>query len=129
MSNSKLLATASSGENLELTRTNAKHLLWSFPQMIAHHTLGGCPLRTGDLLGSGTISSVSEHGNGGGSLLELSENGKKELKLNCSSGVAKRTFLLDGDTVTMRGFAFDGEKGGVGFGECVGRIECALSRG
>jgi fumarylacetoacetase len=119
---------ASSGKTLKLTRTNAKHLLWSFPQMIAHHTVGGCPLRTGDLLGCGTISSLSEHGDGGGSLLELSENGKKELELNGSSGVEKRTFLLDGDTVTIRGFAFDGGKGRVGFGGCVGRIESALSR-
>ncbi|OIW24586.1 Fumarylacetoacetase [Coniochaeta ligniaria NRRL 30616] len=117
-------------EAFKLTRTNAKHLLWSFPQMIAHHTVGGCPLRTGDLLGSGTISSVSELGDGGGSLLELSENGKKELGwTTASGGVQNRTFLLDGDTVTIRGFAFDDQIGRVGFGECIGRVEGALGRG
>jgi fumarylacetoacetase len=97
--------------------------------MIAHHTVGGCPLRPGDLLGSGTISSKSEQGNGGGSLLELSENGKRELEVQGADGVERRTFLQDGDTLTIRGFAFASDKGRVGFGECVGRIEGALSRG
>jgi fumarylacetoacetase len=96
--------------------------------MIAHHTVGGCPLRTGDLLGSGTISSLSELGDGGGSLLELSENGKKEIKWTASGGVEKRTFLQDGDAVILRGFAFNNRNGRVGFGQCTGRIEGALGR-
>ncbi|KAJ4287441.1 hypothetical protein N0V88_007714 [Collariella sp. IMI 366227] len=87
------------GDTTTIGRTSARHLIWSFPQMIAHHTLGGCPLRTGDLLGSGTIS-----GPGGlderGSLLEMTENGKKEILL---SGMDSRTFLKDGDTITLRG--------------------------
>lgn len=124
-----LVTVATPKQTFKLTRTNAKHLLWSFPQMIAHHTVGGCPLRTGDLLGSGTISSDSELGDGGGSLLELSKNGKQELEWTSSDGVEKRTFLLDGDTVTIRGFAFNSQNGRVGFGECSGRIESALSRG
>ncbi|KAK4442193.1 hypothetical protein QBC34DRAFT_499841 [Podospora aff. communis PSN243] len=109
--------TTPEGDTTTIARTSAKNLLWSFPQMIAHHTLGGCPLRTGDLLGSGTIS-----GPGGssecGSLLEMTQNGKKEVLLY---GMDARTFLKDGDTITLRGVC--GEDGArVGFGECGGRV-------
>lgn len=84
--------------------------------MIAHHTLGGCPLRPGDLLGSGTISGTELHQKG--SLLEMSEGGKGHVTLN---GGDVRKFILDGDTITIRGAAgAPGQK--VGFGECVGRI-------
>ncbi|KAL2131488.1 hypothetical protein VTI74DRAFT_4953 [Chaetomium olivicolor] len=115
--------TTAEGDTTTIGRTSAKHLIWSFPQMIAHHTLGGCPLRTGDLLGSGTIS-----GPGGlnerGSLLEMTENGGKPVLL---SGMDARTFLKDGDTVTLRGSC--GPLGArVGFGECKGRIYSAVYR-
>jgi len=80
-------------------------------------------MRTGDLLGSGTISSDSDSGLGGGSLLELSENGKKPVG---GLGTRSKTFLEDGDTVTMRGFAFKEGYGRVGFGQCAGRIGSAL---
>ena len=87
--------------------------------MIAHHTITGCPLQVGDLLGSGTISGT-EPGTQG-SLLEQSGNGKTPVKLD---GGEERTFLEDGDTVTITGYA--GVPGAlVGFGECVGRIEPA----
>ncbi|KAK3492644.1 uncharacterized protein B0T23DRAFT_380147 [Neurospora hispaniola] len=111
--------TTPEGNTSTVAKTNGKNLMWSFPQMIAHHTLGGCPLRPGDLLGSGTISGpVPEQS---GSLLELSEGGKREFQL--SGGNETRTFLKDGDTVTLRGFCV-GEAGGrVGFGECTGRVQ------
>lgn len=84
--------------------------------MIAHHSLGGCPLRAGDLLGSGTISGPSMREKG--SLLELSEGGKKDIMLY---GMDVRRFLKDGDTVIISGICGKlGER--VGFGECVGRI-------
>ncbi|KAH6617143.1 hypothetical protein F5144DRAFT_384665 [Chaetomium tenue] len=109
------------GDTTTIGRTSSKNLIWSFPQMLAHHTLGGCPMRAGDLLGSGTISGpggVNERG----SLLEMTENGKKDVLL---AGMDARTFLKDGDTVTLRGFC--GEEGArVGFGECRGRIYSAL---
>ena len=89
--------------------------------MIAHHTLGGCPMRTGDLLGSGTISGPGGSGESG-SLLEMTENGKREVLL---SGTGARTFLSDGDTVTLRGFCgADGAR--VGFGECRGTVFSAV---
>ncbi|KAM7203630.1 hypothetical protein V8F20_003925 [Naviculisporaceae sp. PSN 640] len=100
-----------------ICHTSSTNLMWSFPQMIAHHTLGGCELRTGDLLGSGTISGP--HVGESGSLLELSENGKKEVLL---AGMEARTFLKDGDTVVLRGYCKGAGGGRVGFGECKGRI-------
>jgi fumarylacetoacetase len=85
--------------------------------MIAHHTLGGCPLRAGDLLGSGTISGPGG-GSECGSLLEMTLGGKKEVLLY---GMDARTFLKDGDSITLRGVC--GEDGArVGFGECRGRV-------
>lgn len=91
--------------------------------MIAHHTLGGCPLRTGDLLGSGTISGP-DGAKESGSLLEVTENGKKPLTL---TGEGTRTFLEDGDTVMIRGFAGT-DWARVGFGKCRGTIIGQLSK-
>ncbi len=79
-------------------------------------------MQVGDLLGSGTVSGT-EPATTSGSMLELSANGKEKIKLD---GGDERTFLEDGDTVTLRGWA-GGEEGGlVGFGECEGRIEPAV---
>ena len=110
------LTIAPEGHTTTISKTSSKNLMWSFPQMIAHHTLGGCPLRTGDLLGSGTISGTGLDQKG--SLLEISNGGKNDISLN---GGGVRKFLLDGDTITIRGAAgAAGQK--VGFGECIGRI-------
>ncbi|KAI1503410.1 hypothetical protein F5X99DRAFT_406992 [Biscogniauxia marginata] len=108
------------GDSTTICTTSSKHLLWSFPQMIAHHSLGGCPMRTGDMLGSGTISGPESRQRG--SLLEMSEGGKKDVMLY---GMDVRRFLKDGDSVTLRGVCGKpGER--VGFGECVGRIQGAI---
>ncbi|KAH7028012.1 uncharacterized protein B0I36DRAFT_247341 [Microdochium trichocladiopsis] len=110
------------GDTTTIGKTSASQLMWSFPQMIAHHTLGGCPLRTGDLLGSGTISGPGAREKG--SLLEMTEGGKKEIML---AGMEVRTFLKDGDAIVLRGDCGAGvEYGRVGFGECVGRIQTGL---
>jgi fumarylacetoacetase len=113
-----------SGEGAKKTllgKTSATQLLFSFPQMLAHHTIGGCPMNTGDLLGSGTISGkgVEEYG----SLLEQTEGGKTEVVLE---GGEKRRFLEDGNVATLEGVCVGEEGAYVGFGECVGRIEPAL---
>jgi fumarylacetoacetase len=81
-----------------LARTNADQLYWSPAQQIAHLTVNGASLRTGDLLGSGTISGPQRHERG--SLLELSWNGAEPLELADGSA---RTFLEDGDEVVLRG--------------------------
>ncbi|KAI9367245.1 hypothetical protein BJX61DRAFT_335078 [Aspergillus egyptiacus] len=107
--------TNAGGKPTLISRSNAKNLLYSFPQMLAHHTITGCNLNTGDLLGSGTISGTE--GNSEGSLLEQT-NGKNPIKLADGS---ERLFLEDGDTVVLRGMA--GTEGNyVGFGDCVGTI-------
>ncbi|KAK3901996.1 hypothetical protein C8A05DRAFT_34316 [Staphylotrichum tortipilum] len=112
--------TTAEGDSTIISRTSSKNLLWSFPQMIAHHTLGGCPMRAGDLLGSGTISGPRGAGDQG-SLLEMTDNGKKEVLL---AGMDARRFLKDGDTITLRGHCGpDGAR--VGFGDCRGRIYSA----
>ncbi|KAK7911597.1 hypothetical protein PG985_014078 [Apiospora marii] len=114
--------TTPEGDTTTITRTSSKQLMWSFPQMIAHHTLGGCNMRTGDMLGSGTISGT-EPGERG-SLLEMSEGGKKDVMLY---GMDMRRFLKDGDSITIRGVCGgSGER--VGFGECTGRIYSAVQR-
>lgn len=108
------------GDTTTLSRTSSKNLMWSFPQMIAHHSLGGCPMNTGDLLGSGTISGPDRKESG--SLLELSQGGKEDIML---CGMDVRRFLKDGDVITIRGSC--GKPGQrVGFGDCVGRVETAL---
>ena len=94
-----------------VARTNARELYWSPAQQIAHLTVNGASLRTGDLLASGTISGPGRHERG--SLLELSWNGAEPLELADGS---TRTFLEDGDEVVLRG---------EGLGEVRGRIDPA----
>ncbi len=99
-----------------VTQTNFKHMYWNVAQQIAHHTVNGCNLNTGDLLASGTISG-SELGSYG-CLLEITENGKKALRL---ANGDNRVFLQDFDSVVMKGWA---EKNGirVGFGNLHNKI-------
>jgi fumarylacetoacetase len=104
------------GSETIISRTNFKYMYWSSAQQLAHHAFCGCAMRVGDLLGSGTISGPEKHERG--SLLELSWNGTEPLTLE---GGAQRTFLEDGDTLTLRGHA-QGDGYRVGFGECSGTI-------
>ncbi|KAG0637630.1 hypothetical protein HOY80DRAFT_1016806 [Tuber brumale] len=99
----------------KISQTSSSNLLFSFSQMIAHHTVTGCPLRTGDLLGSGTISGTDTQSLG--SLLEMTANGTRKVPLGDSGEV--RGFLEDGDVVVLAGGC---GKAGVGFGECVGEV-------
>ena len=88
-------------------------------QMVAHLTSNGASLRTGDLLGSGTISGPSLDQRG--SLLELTWNGSQPLLL----GTEERTFLADGDEVVLRAHAPGANGTVVSLGEVAGRIEPA----
>ena len=90
---------------------------WTLAQLVAHHTVGGCNLRTGDLLGTGTLSGPDPAQ--GGSLLELSQGGKQAIRL--SSG-EQRTFLEDGDCVILRGACTAAGARRIGFGECRGTV-------
>ena len=97
-------------------RSNFKYMYWNIAQQLAHHTVNGCNITTGDLYASGTISG-SDPGSYG-SMLELTWRGARPIKLNDGS---ERKFINDNDTIIMRGYA---EKDGVrvGFGECVTKI-------
>ena len=100
-----------------LMTSNYADAYWTVAQMVAHHTVNGCNLRAGDLFGSGTLSGP-EAGQGG-SLLELSEGGRKPIRL---ANGETRTFLEDGDAVILRGYC---EREGfrrIGLGECRGTV-------
>jgi fumarylacetoacetase len=94
-----------------IARTSARHLYWSMTQKVAHLTANGASLRTGDLLGSGTISGPEADSHG--SMIELTWNGERPLRLADGS---ERTFLEDGDEVVLRGAPL---------GEVRGRVEPA----
>ncbi|KAG8528981.1 uncharacterized protein KY384_006670 [Bacidia gigantensis] len=114
------IAPKATGKSKTISHSNASNLLWSYPQMLAHHSVTGCNMRVGDLLGSGTVSGKEDGSEG--CLLEQTKAAKVPVKLD---GGEERRFLEDGDTVTFRGFA--GKEGAlVGFGECTGMIEPAL---
>ena len=99
-----------------ICQTNFKYMYWSMAQQLTHHTIAGCNVQVGDLMGSGTISGPTEDAYG--SLLELTWNTTKPLTL---SNGEKRGFLQDGDRVVMKGYC---EKAGirVGFGEVANSI-------
>jgi fumarylacetoacetase len=104
----------SMSEPAKVAECNASDLYWTAVQQLVHHSVTGCTMRPGDLLGSGTISSKSY----GGSLLELSWKGTKEVPLGDSTEVRK--FLQDGDIVIMEGWTKGKDR--VGFGPCSGKI-------
>lgn len=109
--------TAKSGTATVLSRTSSKNLLFSFPQMLSHHSVTGCPMAVGDLLGSGTISGTNQDSRG--CLLEMTDNGKATIQLH---GGEERKFLEDGDEVIMKGVCGSDEGTMVGFGECSGVV-------
>ncbi|MEY3053179.1 MAG: hypothetical protein RLY31_2964 [Bacteroidota bacterium] len=104
------------GVEQTVSRSNTKHLYWNMCQQLAHHTVGGCNVRTGDICASGTISGPTPGSYG--SMLEITWRGTKPLALPDGSF---RKFLEDGDTVILRAW---GEKDGirVGFGEASGQL-------
>jgi fumarylacetoacetase len=100
-----------------ISKSNMKHLYYSVSQTIAHHTVTGCNLSAGDMLGSGTISSPEKEGYG--SMVELCWGGKEVIKL---SNGEERKFLVDGDEINMTGFAKSPNGFTIGFGNCRGKI-------
>lgn len=104
-----------------ICRTNFKAMYWSVAQQLAHHTVSGCNLRVGDLIGSGTISG--ETPDSYGSLLELTWNGSRPLRLPDGT---ERRFLEDDDEVVLTGWA-QARDYRVGFGEVRGRVVAARS--
>lgn len=112
--------TPEGGTETVISRTSSAHLYYSAAQQLAHHTTSGCAMRTGDLLGSGTISGPDRESRG--SLLELSWGGQEPIAIAGGS----RCFIEDNDTLTLRGTA-QGDGYRIGFGECRGKVLPALS--
>ena len=105
-------------ENL-VCSSNFRYMYWNICQQLAHHTVNGCNITTGDLYASGTISGP-EPGSYG-SMLELTWRGTKPIQLSDGS---ERKFIHDHDTIIIRGYS---EKNGlrIGFGECVVKVKPA----
>ena len=99
-----------------ISMSNYNHLYWDMCQQLAHHTVTGCNLRTGDLLASGTISGPEK--DNWGSMLELTWGWSEPIKL--SSG-EERLALEDGDVVMLKGWC-QGVDYRIGFGECIGKL-------
>ena len=110
-----LIQPENGSENL-ICESNFKYMYWNMAQQLAHHTVNGCNVRCGDLMGSGTISGPTP--NSYGSMLELAWKGTKPLQMNDGT---ERKFIQDNDTVIMRGYC---ENNGVrlGFGEVAAKI-------
>ncbi len=100
-----------------LMKSNFRDSYWTMAQLLTHHTVGGCNLQSGDLLGTGTQSGPGP--SQGGSLLELSSGGKAPIKLNNGES---RTFLQDGDSVLMRAYSERDGYRRIGFGACEGTV-------
>ncbi|XP_036400347.1 fumarylacetoacetase [Megalops cyprinoides] len=109
-------------EAATICKSNFKNMYWTMKQQLAHHTVNGCNLRPGDLLASGTISGPDPESFG--SMLELSWRGSKPIDLG---GGETRTFLKDGDEVSLTGYC-EGDGYRVGFGVCKGKILPALQQ-
>lgn len=122
------------GNRYHVSRCDTRNVIFSFAQMIAHHTAGGCPLRTGDLIATGTLSGPSQEELG--SLLEATEDGTRPFEAHAVASAAEtprrpiqRRYLEDGDEVEFRvsidalqGANNGGVSGRVGFGSCRGKI-------
>ncbi len=102
-----------------ILHSNLKYMYWSMKQQLVHHSITGCNMRPGDLLGSGTISGPNE--GEFGSLIEKTWNGKNPFKV----GDEDRIFIEDGDTIILKGWC-QGDGFRVGFGDCAGTILPAL---
>lgn len=109
------IAPESSGGKV-VAQTNFKSMYWTMKQQLAHHTITGCNVRPGDLMGSGTISGTKPDSYG--SMIELSWKGSKDVDVG--DGQTRR-FLKDGDTVTLSGYC-QGDGYRVGFGQCEGKL-------
>ncbi len=115
--------TPENGITTTVSKSNFKYLYWTMAQQLAHHTVNGCKVNSGDMMGSGTISGPTP--DSFGSMIELTWRGERPLVLNDGS---ERKFIEDNDTVTLRGFC---QKNGVriGFGEVSTKLLPAFEEG
>ena len=108
------------GEPVAVTQSNFKYMYWTMAQQLAHHTVNGCKINSGDMMGSGTISGPTPDSYG--SMLELSWQGTKPVKLKDGS---ERKFIADNDTVILKGYC-ENKDTRIGFGEVSTKLLPAL---
>jgi len=111
------LRSARMDEPVRVSRSHFASLYWTLSQMVAHHASNGCPLRPGDLIGSGTVSGPEKANRG--CLLEVTWRGTEPLELPTGE---VRKFLEDGDEVILRGWCEAPGFRRIGLGECLGRV-------
>jgi len=111
------LRSARMREPVRVSRGNFASMYWTLAQMVAHHTSNGCPIRAGDLIGSGTVSGPAKENRG--CLLETAWGGAEPLEL---PGGESRRFLEDGDEVVLRGWCEAPGARRIGLGECRGVV-------
>ncbi len=114
--NLEVAITPEGGEPVTVTKSNFKYMYWNMSQQLAHHTVNGCKINSGDMMASGTISGPTPDSYG--SMLELTWRGEKPIKMKDGT---ERKFINDGDTVTMRGYCKN-DKVRIGFGEVSTKI-------
>ena len=100
-----------------VSHTSFRHQYWTVAQMVAQHTMGGCNLQGGDLLGTGTISGPTAQE--AGAIIEQTKGGREPITLD---GGEQRAFLHDGDAVILRGWCESPNAARIGFGECRGEV-------
>jgi fumarylacetoacetase len=104
------------GRESVVCNSNFKYMYWSMAQQLAHHTVNGCNVRSGDMMGSGTISGPTKDSYG--SMLELSWRGQNPVAL--ADGTTRK-FIENGDTVILRGYC-ENTNVRIGFGDCKGKV-------
>lgn len=110
------------GDETKVCTSNFKYMYWNMSQQLAHHTVNGCNVNSGDMMGSGTISGKTP--DSFGSMLELTWRGEKPLTL---SDGTERKFINDNDTVIMKGYCKNDEIR-IGFGECRSKLLPAIKQ-
>lgn len=118
--NLEVLIQPENGEETSISKSNFKYMYWTMSQQLAHHTINGCQVNAGDMMGSGTISGPTPDSYG--SMLELTWGGKNPVVLKDGS---ERKFIADNDTVIMRGYCKN-NKLRIGFGEVFSKLLPAL---
>ncbi len=108
------------GNETVVANSNFKYMYWTIAQQLTHHTVNGCNVRAGDMMGSGTISGPTPDSYG--SMLELTWRGANPIQLNDGT---ERKFINDDDTVIMRAYS-ENDDVRIGFGACVGKILPAI---
>ena len=105
-----------------VTSTSYRHAYWTLAQMVAHHSVNGCNLQPGDMLGTGTLSgpTLGE----ACALIELTAGGKNPIAL---SNGERRSYLQDGDRVVLRAWCEKPGAARIGFGQCAATVLPPLS--